>query len=90
MDEKSGDNGGLVVSKEGDNNLDSGRNWDKKGLEEVKELAREDLSSATTNFFKDKVTENCDVPTTTTTTTEESSQKITMVEHFLNSSNPTK
>ena len=58
--------------------MDAGRNGDTKVLEEVKELVRAALYSATTDNVEDKVTENCDAPTTTTTTTttEEEIQKI--------------
>ena len=75
MDEESGDDGGLVVSKEGDNGLDDDINGCKKGLEEVEELARAALSSTITNIVKYKRSENGDVPTTTrtTNTNEESS-----------------
>ena len=75
MDEESGDDGGLVVSKEGDNGLDDDINGCKKGLEEVEELARAALSSTITNSVKYKWSENGDVPTTirTTNTIEESS-----------------
>ena len=68
-DEESGDDGGLVVSKEGGSNLDAGRNGDTKGMDEVKELVRAALSSAINYSVEDKVTENCDVQTTTPTTT---------------------
>ena len=72
--------------------MDAETNGNTKFLEEVKELVRSALSSATTAIFKDKLTENVDVPatTTTTTTTEEASQKIPAVENFYNDSNPTK
>ena len=42
MDDKSGDNGGLVVSKEGGNDLDFGIKGYTKRIEEVKELVRSD------------------------------------------------
>ena len=69
--------------------MDDGRNGYTKGPEEVKELVKTSLSSATTGSDKDKVTENGDAITTTTTTTEEASQKIRSVEQFFHDSNPT-
>ena len=69
IDEESGDNGGMVGSKEGNNDLNTVINGDTKGLEEVKELVRSDPSSSTTNNVEYKVTENGDLPTTTKTTT---------------------
>ena len=71
MDEESGDDGGLVGCKEGDNDLDAGRNGDTKVREEVKEFVRAFLSSSTNNSVEEKVIENGDVSNTTTTTTEE-------------------
>ena len=98
MDKESFENGGLVGSKEGDNDLDSGINGDTNVLKEVKEFVRAGLASATIDSAKEKLTEIGDVPTittttittTTTTTTEEAIQKIPAVEHFFNYSNPTK
>ena len=45
-----------MVSKEGYNDLDYGINGYTKGLEEVEELVRVVLSSATTKSVKDKIT----------------------------------
>ena len=72
--------------------MDAGRNGYKNDMEEVKELFREALYSATINSVEEKLRENGDVPTTTTTTTktEEAIYKIPAVEHFFNYSNPTK
>ena len=56
MNEEIGDDGVLVGIKEGYNDLDSDINGNTKWLEEVKELAGVDLSIATTDSVKEKVT----------------------------------
>ena len=59
----------MLDSEEGYNDLDYGINGNTKGVEEIEELARVGLYSATTDSVEGKETENGNVPTTTTTTT---------------------